>query len=144
MMLEAMETKLLPNWKLRAAGLVSDLYLGLFWMFEAYSAAATALDSHLAFSRWEKYLGWALFILPCMLIAGLLLLHRRGSRLGFVLAVTSLCLYMTFMVFDLFTDRGHAVSQQMVWADLGIYVLLFLAALAAVSVLRGRIETIRS
>jgi hypothetical protein len=133
-----METKPQPDWKLRAGGVISVLYLVLFGMFEVYSAAATALDSHLAFPRWEPYLGWALFVLPCMLIAGVFLLHRGGSRSGFLLALMSLCLYMTFIVFDSFTHRGHAVSQQMVWEGTGIYVTMFLVALAAVYVLRAK------
>jgi hypothetical protein len=132
------------DWKLRAGGVISVLYLVFFGMFEAYSAAATALDSHVAFPRWEPYLGWALFVLPCILIAGLFLLHGRGSRLGFVLAVISLCLYMSFIIFDLVTHRGHAASQQAVWEDIGIYVTMFLVALAAVYVLKAKNEAIRS
>ncbi|HTF67437.1 MAG TPA: hypothetical protein VK638_32635 [Edaphobacter sp.] len=37
------------GWKLRAGAIVSTIYLLIFGLFEAYSAAATALDRHQRF-----------------------------------------------------------------------------------------------
>ena len=81
MMVEERQMESAPHisWKLRAGGVISILYLIVLGMFEAYSAAATALDRHPAFSSWEPHLGWALFVLPCILIASLFLLHGRRS-----------------------------------------------------------------
>jgi hypothetical protein len=139
-----MDSKLHIDWKLRAGGVISVLYLVFFGMCEAYSAAATAFDRHLAFPMWEPYLGWALFVLPCILIAGLFLLHGRGPRFGFILALVSLCLYASFIIFDSVTSRGHPVSQQAVWEVTGIYVVLFLVALVAAYVLKAKNVAIRS
>jgi hypothetical protein len=132
------------NWKLRAGRIISTLYLLLFGTFEAYSAAATALDRHPALPSWEPNLGWALFVLPCILIAGLVLLHGRRYRLGFSLIVMNLCLYAGFMLFESMAYRGQPVSQQAVWEVGGIWTALFLAALLAAHFLKTRSQGIVS
>ena len=100
------------GWRLRAGGIISTLYLLIFGMFEAYSAAATALDRNTAFPIWEPHLGWGLFVLPCVLIASLFLLHGRRSGLGFSLLVLNLCLYAGFLIFESIVYRGQPASNQ--------------------------------
>jgi hypothetical protein len=132
------------DWKLRAGGGISILYLLLFGMFEAYSAAATALDRYHAITSWEPHLGWALFVLPIILIASLFLLHGRRSRFGFLLVVINLCLYAGFIIFESVAYDGQPASKQTVWEIGGVWSALFLAALLAAHFLKNKTRAIRS
>ena len=128
---EQMESNPRLDRKLRVGGIISTLYLLLFGTFETYSAAATALERNPAFPGWERQLGWALFVLPCILIASLFLLRGRRSRIGFSLVIANLCLYAGFMMFEAMNDRGQPTSLQAVWEVGGIWSALFVAALLA-------------
>ncbi len=132
------------GWKLRAGGIISTLYLLIFGAFEAYSAAATALDRNTAFPIWEPLLGWGLFVLPCVLIASLFLLHGRRSGLGFSLVILNVCLYAGFLIFESIVYRGQPTSNQGVWEVGGIYAALFVAALLAALCLKIKAQTIGS
>jgi cell division protein FtsW (lipid II flippase) len=132
------------GWKLRAGGVISVLYLLLLGTFEAYSAAATALDRRHALTSWEPHLGWALFVLPIILIASLFLLHGRRSRFGFWLVVMNVCLYAGFLIFESVAYDGQPVSKQAVWEVGGVYLALFLVALLAAHFLKNKTQAIRS
>jgi hypothetical protein len=141
---EAMENNPHTDWKLRAGGTISILYLLFFGMFEVYSAAATAFDRRHALTSWEPQLGWALFVLPIILIASLFLLHGRRSRFGFWLVVMNVCLYAGFLIFESVAYDGQPVSKQAVWEVGGDYLALLLAALLAAHFLKNRTQAIRS
>ena len=81
---------------------VCILYLILFAFSEAYSALATAFDNSRRFPAWEATLGWGMFVLPALLMVGLVfLLLGKRLTLGFSLAATSLLLYLSFMFLEL-------------------------------------------
>jgi len=128
------------DWNRRAGGIISVIYLFIFVLFEVYSAAATALDRNPAFPNWEPLLGWALFVLPCVLLASLFLLHGRRSKLGFLLASGNLCLYACFMVFDSVVYRGTPASRRAVWEVGGMWVALFIAAVLAARFLETKTQ----
>lgn len=139
---DAMEDNPFIGWKLRVGGIISIIYLLIFGLFEAYSAAATALDKNLAFPIWEHYLGWGLFVLPLMLIASLFLLHARRSGLGFWLVILNLCLYSSFMIFESMVYRGQPALRQAVWETGVIWATLFVAALLAALCLKIKAQAI--
>ncbi|MBB5061675.1 hypothetical protein HDF16_006411 [Granulicella aggregans] len=128
--------------KLQAGGVISILYLLLIGALEAYSAAATTLDRNSAFPSWEPRLGWALFVLPCILIASLVLLHGRHSRCGYALALMNLCLYAGFMIFEWFAYPGQPASKEAAWQVGGFYSGLFSAALLAARFLKNKTQAI--
>jgi hypothetical protein len=142
--MEAMEKILQVVWKRRALGMVCVLWLLIFMLFEAYSAAATALDRNGSFPSWEPVLGWALFILPAALLASLFLFHRRHPRLGFYLVVGNLGLYASFMVFESIVSRTTPGSHQATWQVEGIWAMFFIAALLAAHFLKTRAHTLCS
>ena len=74
-------------------------WLAIFVFSELYSAAATALDHSVRFPAWEATIGVLLFLLPCLLVAGLFTL-RQLPRKGFVLINLSLSLYAAFFVLE--------------------------------------------
>ena len=106
---------------------LSVLYLILFVLFETYSAAATALDHSGRFPVWEARLGWWLLILPCLLVAGLVLLLRRArENIGFSLVGLS----ALFMFLEDALSREHMEHGD--WLNTGIWIVLcFVATLAA-------------
>ncbi len=128
--------------KLRAGGIVSILYLLLIGAFEAYSGLATALDRHSELPSWEPHLGWALCVLPCVLIASLFLLRGRHSRFGYALVLLNLCLYAGFMVFESFAYQGQPVSKEATWQVGGFYSGLFSAALLAARFLKNKTQIV--
>src|ERR1700727_2342614 len=78
------------------------LWLILFAIFETYSALATALDNSRRFPAWETKLGWGMFVLPFLLMFGLvLLLFSKRLTVGFSLVALSLLLYMGFLFLEL-------------------------------------------
>jgi hypothetical protein len=125
----AMKDSLRVSRLLRVGAILSTLYLLVFGGFETYSAGATALDKHTRFPAWESYVGWALFALPCLLVASIFLLYRRRSRLGFSLLLLNLSLYAAFIVFDFFA--GKVVWEKAMWHVTAIWAALFLVALLA-------------
>jgi hypothetical protein len=138
-----MESNLHTVRKLRAGGVVSIVYLLLIGAFEVYSAAATALDRSSAFPSWEPRMGWALFALPCVLIASLFLLHGRHSRFGYALVLTNLCLYAGFMIFEWLAYKGYPASKEAAWQVGGFYCGLYFAALLAARHLKNKTQAIR-
>jgi hypothetical protein len=119
------------QWNRRAGGTISALYLLIFMLFEIYSAAATALDKNPRFPGWEHPLGWVLFVLPCVLLASLFLLHGSRPKLGFLLVAGNLCLYASFMIFESVAFGGTPASPWAIWEVGGIWAVLFLAAVLA-------------
>jgi hypothetical protein len=91
------------------------LWLILFAIFETYSALATALDNSRRFPAWVTKLGWGMFVLPSLLMFGIvLLLFGKRLTLGFSLVATSLLLYMAFLLREL--ALGPRI-EQMGWVD---------------------------
>lgn len=125
------------GWHRRVGGAICICYLLVFVLFEGYSAAATALDHNAEFPSWEPLLGWALFVLPCMLLVSLVLLHGRHSTLGFSLVAGNPCLYAGFMVFESVV-RVNAASHGAIWEDVAIWAALFAAALLAARFLKTK------
>jgi hypothetical protein len=136
---DAMEDSSCVNWPLRVGAIFSTLYLLVFGVFETYSAGATALDKHTGLPAWESYVGWALFALPCVLVASIFLLYRRRSSLGFSLLLLNLSLYAAFIVFDFFA--GKVVWDKAMGYVTAIWVALFLVALLAAVCLKAKSQT---
>jgi hypothetical protein len=136
---EAMEKN--ARWNRRIGGATSVLYLLIFVLFEVYSAAATALDRNPELPSWQHRLGWALLVLPCMLLASLFLLHGKRSKLGFSLAIGNLCLYASFMIFGSTASRGIPASNRAMWEVGGIWATLFIAAVLAARFLNTKTQT---
>ena len=136
---EAMEKN--AQWNRRIGGAISVLYLLIFVLFEVYSAAATALDRNPAFPTWQHRLGWALLVLPCMLLTNLILLHGKRSKLGFSLVVGNLCLYASFMIFESTPSREIPASNRAMWEVGGIWATLFLAAVLGARFLNTKTQT---
>jgi hypothetical protein len=137
-----MEKNASASWNRRVGGIVSVLYLLIFVLFEGYSATATALDKNPAFPAWEPRLGWALFVLPCVLVASLFLFHGRRSKLGFSLVAGNLCLYASFIIFESIAYHGTPTSHRAVWEVGGIWAALFAAALLAARFLETTTQAI--
>jgi len=117
--------------------IASAVYLSLFVLSEVYSAVAVALDKSPNYPAWEPQLGRGLFILPCLLVAGMfLLLSDRNRPAGTSLSLTSLSLYGAFFVFEAFVYQGEP-PPKVIWVD-GLWVVLFLAAFLAVLPLKRR------
>jgi hypothetical protein len=113
-------------------------YLILFVLSEIYSAAATALDKSPYYPPWEPQLGRGLFLLPCLLVAGMfLLLSDRDRTVGISLSFASLGLYGAFFVFESFAFRGEP-NPKVIWVD-WLWAVLFLPAFLAVFSLKRRI-----
>jgi hypothetical protein len=115
---------------------VCVLWLIVFAIFETYSGLATALDSSRRFPAWEARLGWGLFVLPSLLLIGLiLLLFSNRLTLGFSLVESSLLLYMGFLFLEIALigkiDRTD-------WLVVGIWTTLCALATAAAWLLRRR------
>jgi hypothetical protein len=112
----------------------------LFVLFETYSAAATALDHSHRFPAWEAKLGWFLFLLPCLLVTGLVFL-LRGERetIGFSLVGLSVLLYLAFMFLE------DALSPEQMsrgeWVFNGIWIMLCSAAIAASRLLKRQLRS---
>jgi hypothetical protein len=140
----AMEKNESANWNRRVGGVVSVFYLLIFVLFEVYSAGATALDRNPAFPSWEPLLGWVLFVLPCVLLVGLFLLHTRRSKLGFLLVAANLFLYASFMVFELIVAHETPTSERAMWEVGGIWASLFVAAVLAARFLATETRTMNS
>ena len=112
------------------------LCLIVFAIFETYSALATALDNSRRFPVWEAKLGWGLFVLPSLLMIGLvLLLFGKRLTLGFALVVSSLLLYMGFVFLE-FALVGRIERTD--WLVVGIWATLCAIATAAAWLLRRR------
>ena len=112
------------------------LFLIVFAIFETYSALATALDNSRRFPAWETKFGWGLFVLPSLLMIGIVLL-LLGKRLilGFSLVASSLLLYMGFVFLEL--ALGGKIERTD-WVVVGIWATLCAIATAAAWLLRRR------
>ena len=132
------------SWDRRAGGAVCVFYLLVFLLVEVYSAAATAFDRNTRLPSWEPLLGWGLFVLPCVLLISLFLLHGRYARLGFYLVAANLCLYASFMTFEWFVSRGNAPSHRADWEVAGIWATLFATALLAARFLKMKAQACNS
>jgi hypothetical protein len=112
------------------------LWLILFAIFETYSALATALDNSRRFPAWETKLGWGMFVLPFLLIFGLvLLLFGKRLTLGFSLVESSLLLYMGFLLLEMALVGKINRTD---WLVVGIWATLCALATAAAWLLRRR------
>jgi hypothetical protein len=112
------------------------LWLILFAIFETYSVLATALDNSRRFPAWVTKLGWGMFVLPSLLMFGLvLLLFGKRLTLGFSLVASSLLLYMAFLLLEL--ALGPRI-EQMDWVFVGFWTALCALATAAAWLLRRR------
>jgi hypothetical protein len=101
----------------------------------AYSAAATALDHSSRFPAWESTLGWFLFILPCELLIGLVLLTIGDrAQIGFRFVVTNVLMYVGFMCLEgaLAADTWNRATLEVV----GGWSMFFLIAIGATHLLR--------
>jgi hypothetical protein len=115
------------------------VFLSLFVLSETYSAAATALDNSPYYPSWEPLLGRGLFILPCLLAAGMFILcSDRNRTLGFSLAIASLFLYGAFFVFEDFAYRGNQNVPGFNSAD-GFWIVSFVMAFLAAYLLKARL-----
>lgn len=112
------------------------LWLIVFAIFETYSALATAFDNSRRFPAWEAKLGWGMFVLPSLLMIGLvLLLFGERLTLGFSLVVSSLLLYMGFLLLEMAV--GPKI-EQLEWVLVGFWTALCALATAAAWLLRRR------
>jgi hypothetical protein len=112
------------------------LCLTVFAIFETYSALATALDNSRRFPAWEAKVGWGLFVLPSLLMIGLvLLLFGKRLTLGFSLVASSVLLYMGFVFLELALDGKIDRTD---WLVVGIWATLCAIATAAAWLLRQR------
>lgn len=125
------------NSSIRVRNAVCALYLVLLVLSEVYSAAATALDHSGRFPAWEAQLGWSLFVLPCLLLFGLiLLLSSRPRRIGFYLIGLSVVLYTGFLFLEDFLARKQAIRMD--WTMNGIWLTLCALAIRAGWILSDR------
>lgn len=124
------------SWLIQIRSVICALYLVLFAFSETYSALATAFDNSRRFPAWEAKLGWGMFILPTLLMIGLvLLLFGKRLTLGFSLVSSSLLLYMGFLFLEL--ALGPKI-EQMDWVFAGFWAVLCALAIAAAWLLRRR------
>jgi hypothetical protein len=125
------------NRSIRGRYIFCALYLILFVLSEAYSAAATALDHSGRFPAWEAQLGWGLFVLPCLLLFGLiLLLSSKLKRLGLYLIGLSLVVYAEFLLLEDFLARKQVVRMD--WIFNGMWLTLCALAIGAGWLLKHR------
>ena len=118
------------------------LWLIVFAIFETYSALATALDNSRRFPAWEAKLGWGLFVLPSLLMIGLvLLLFGNRSTLGFSLVESSLLLYMGFLFLEIALIGKNPIKRT--GSVIGIWVTLCAIATSAAWLLRRRSMQVR-
>src|SRR5580692_1533658 len=98
------------------------LCLIVFAIFETYSALGTALDNSRRFPAGEAKLGWGLFVLPSLLVVGLvLLLFSKRLACGFSLVASSVLLYMGFVCLELALDGKIERTD---WLVAGIWATL--------------------
>lgn len=123
------------SWLRRIRNVLCVIYLILFVLFETYSASATALDHSNRFPAWEAKVGWGLFVLPCLLLTGLvfLLLSERRT-IGFTLAGLSTSLYLAFMFLEDALSREP--WDRRAWLFDGIWITLCAFATAAAWLLK--------
>ena len=102
----------------------------VFAFFEVYSALSTVSDKTGRFPAWEAKLGWGLFVLPSLVMIGLvLLLFGKRSTLGFGLVASSLLLYLGFLLLEVGLTENVERAD---WIAVGIWaVLCAIATLAA-------------
>lgn len=118
------------SWLIRVRDTLCCLYLIVFVIFEAYSAAATALDDTRRFPAWEAKLGWYLFALPVLLVIALVLFVRgRRGAVAFILVVSSVLLYLGFILLENTLAPEHMSRGD--WVFTGIWIVLCTAAAAA-------------
>jgi hypothetical protein len=115
-----------------AKRIICGIYLLLFAFSELYSAAATSLDNTHRFPTWEPTLGRWMFILPCILVAGMtLLLLNRLRAWGFTMIFASLLIYGAFFIFEVHLSqhapKNHTVGTIGVFWSLA-FAIAFVAA----------------
>lgn len=124
------------SWLTKILNVFCILYLILFAFSETYSALATAFDNSRRFPAWEAKLGWGMFVLPSLLMVGLvLLLPGKRLTLGLFLVATSLLLYLGFLFLELALAPR---IEQMDWVFAGIWTGLCVLAVGAAWFLRRR------
>jgi hypothetical protein len=123
---------------IQVRNLICVVCLIVFAIFETYSALATALDNSRRFPAWEAKLGWGLFVLPSLLMIGLVfLLFGKRLTLGFSLVASSVLLYMGVVFLEL--ALGGKIERTS-WLFVGIWATLCAIATVAAWLLRRRIN----
>jgi hypothetical protein len=124
------------SWLIQGRNVICILWLIVLAIFETYSALATALDNSRKFPAWEAKLGWGMFVLPSLLMIGLvLLLFGKRLTLGFSFVVSSLLLYMGFLFVEL--ALGPKMEQKD-WVFTGFWAALCALGTAAGWLLKRR------
>jgi hypothetical protein len=124
------------SWLMQIRNVICVFWLIVFAIFETYSALPTAFDNSRRFPAWEAKLGWGMFVLPSLLMIGLvLLLFGKRLTLGFSFVVSSLLLYIGFLFLEL--ALGPRI-EQMDWVFVGFWTALCALATAAAWLLRQR------
>jgi hypothetical protein len=125
------------HWLIQVRNGICALWLLVFVLFEAYTAATTVLDHSLRFPVWESKLGWFLFVLPCeLLIAVVCLVRRERMRLGFFLVAANLLAYATFMCSE--AVLVHENIDKGTLAVAGLWAIFFALAIEAAHLLKGQ------
>ena len=125
------------HWLIRARNGICALWLLLFVLSEAYTAAGTALHHSRRFPAWESTLGWSLFVLPCELLVALALFMRREkANLGFLLVAANLLVYALFFIFEVLMDDQSLDRTTLLVA--GLWAIFFALAIGAAHLLKDR------
>lgn len=106
----------------------------LLALSELYSAISVTADYPKAAS-WEHALCGPLFALPCVLVAGLVLLFwRRHQGIGFYASASSLMLYAAFV----YADAHDTPMRRGDWIALTMWIVFCVAGIVAARFLLGR------
>ena len=117
------------NHVLRGVCVALLLLLGLSELYSAMSVMADYPKS----APWEHTLCGPLFALPCLLVAGLVLLFwKRHQRTGFYASASSLMLYAAFLYADAYPMRRGD------WIALTMWIVVCIAGILAARFLSGR------
>jgi hypothetical protein len=125
------------HWLIRVRNGICALWLLVFVLSEAYTAAATAVDHSRRFPAWESTLGWFLFVLPCELLVALaLFIRRERASLGFLLVAANVLVYALFFIFEVVSD--HETLDRTTLLVAGLWAIFFALAIGAAHLLKGR------
>jgi|ERR1700683_1543939 len=99
----------------------------LLALSELYSAMSVMADYPKSAS-WERALCGPLFALPCVLVAGLVLLFwKRHQGIGFYASASSLMLYAAFV----YADAHHTPMRRGDWIALTVWIAFCAAGIVA-------------
>jgi hypothetical protein len=90
--------------------IVCVFWLSLLVLLESFAAIHLGFDSNPDAPAWEHPLGWALLVLPCALLLGLVQLMRSNQKsVGFYLVAASLLLWTLFISVGFV--KGHQIRR---------------------------------